>query len=257
MTGLAPRRSKLFTFASSGRGLFVTAVCLLLSACHPRQARTGPFIEFTKVPRAAEGNPYSWVTIEGRVAGARPGQQIVLYARSGAWFVQPLAGQPYTRIQPDSTWKNSTHPGREYAALLVDPAYRPPAITIVLPGVSGPVAAVVAVKGKPSFWETLWFRSSAVLALLALAFNWYRMRVRIIEEREQQFRRLAENAPDIVMRVDPDLRYTYVNPIVEEYTGLAPGVLLGKTNREVGILKRTTDRGRRACATYLARASPP
>jgi PAS domain S-box-containing protein len=237
MKGLVPRRFriKLCTFASSSRCLFVTAVCLLLSACHPRQERTGPFIEFTKMPRAAEGNPYRLVTIEGRVAGARPGQQIVLYARSGAWWVQPRADQPYTRIQPDSTWKNSTHPGTEYAALLVDPAYRPPAITIVLPGVSGPVAAVVAVKGKPSFWQTWWFRSGAVLALLALAFNSYRMRVRIIEERERQFRKLAENAPDVVMRFDSDLRCGYVNPIVEELMGVPPKMLLGKTNREVGM----------------------
>jgi PAS domain S-box-containing protein len=238
MTGLAPRRLKLCTFASSGRGLFVTAVCLLLSACHPRQERTGPFIEFTKVPRAAEGNPYSWVTIEGRVAGARPGQQTVLYARSGAWFVQPLAGQPYTRIQPDSTWKNSIHPGREYAALLVDPAYRPPAITMVLPGVSGPVAAVVAVKGNPSFWQRWWFLSAAGLMLVALAFGAYRARVKSIEERERQFRTLAENAPDIVMRFDSDLRCRYVNPIIEEYTGLSPGVLLARTIKEVSAFKR-------------------
>lgn len=229
---------KLCAFASSGRGLFVTAVCLLLSACHPRQERTGPFIEFTKVPRAAEGNPYRLVTIEGRVSGARPGQQIVLYARSGAWWVQPLADQSYTRIQPDSTWKNSTHPGTEYAALLVDPSYHPPAITIVLPGVSGPVAAVAAVKGKPSFWQTWWFRSSVVLALLALAFNSYRMRVRIIEERETQFRKLAENAPDIVMRFDSELRCRYVNPIVEEYTGLRPAALLGRSISEVSAFEK-------------------
>jgi PAS domain S-box-containing protein len=100
------------------------------------------------------------------------------------------------------------------------------------------VAAVGAVEGEPFFWQTWWFRCSAGAALLAMAFGAYRLRVRNIEERGRQFRRLAENAPDIVMRLDADLRYSYVNPIVEEYTGLAPGALLGKTNQEVGIFEK-------------------
>jgi formate hydrogenlyase transcriptional activator len=213
-------------------------MCVLFSACHPRQWKTRPFIEITKVPPASVGNPYTNLTIEGRVVGARPAQQIVLYARSGAWWVQPLANQPYTKIQPDSTWKNSTHPGTEYAALLVDPGYSPPSVTIVLPSAGGAVAAVAVVEGEPAFWQTRWFRAVAGLVLLAMAFGAYRLRVKSIEEREREFRKLAENAPDIVMRFDRDLRYRYVNPIVEEYTGLPPKALLGKTNQEVGMQER-------------------
>jgi formate hydrogenlyase transcriptional activator len=171
------------------------------------------------------------------VIGARPAQQIVLYARSGAWWVQPLADRPFTKIQPDSKWKNSSHPGTEYAALLVDPGYQPPAITIELPGVGGSVAAVAVVEGKPFFWQTWWFRASASLVLLAMVFGAFRMRVRNVEERERQFRKLAENAPDLVMRLDPDLRYSYVNPIIEEYTGLPVKVLLGRTNQEVAMFE--------------------
>ena len=218
--------------------LFLVAFCVLLCACHPRQWKAGPFIEITKIPPASVGNPYTNLTIEGRVVGARPAQQIVLYARSGAWWVQPLANQPYTKIQPDSTWKNSTHPGTEYAALLVDPGYNPPGVTIVLPSAGGAVAAVAVVEGEPAFWQTRWFRAVAGLVLLAMAFGAYRLRVENIEEREREFRKLAENAPDIVMRFDPDLRYRYVNPVVEEYTGLPPKALLGKTNQEVGMHER-------------------
>jgi PAS domain S-box-containing protein len=241
MTGVARKRFRirLCTLASGGRGLLVsTAVCLLLSACHQRQQKAGPFIEFTKVPRSAEGNPYKLLTIEGRVTGAHTGQQIVLYARSGAWWVQPLADRPYTPIQPDSTWKNTTHPGTEYAALLVDPPYHLLPITIVLPATGGAVAAVAAVRGNPYFWQTWWFRSGAILALLAITFWMYRLRVRSIEERERHFRLLAENAPDIVMRFDSELVCRYVNPIIEEYTGLTSGVLLGKTIREVSAFDR-------------------
>jgi formate hydrogenlyase transcriptional activator len=169
------------------------------------------------------------------VIGARPAQQIVLYARSGAWWVQPLADQPYTKLQPDSTWKNSTHPGTEYAALLVEPEYRPPPVTIVLPNPGGGVAAVAAVEGKPAFWQTWWFRATSGLALLAMALGAVWMRIRNIEERERQFRKLAENAPDLVMRFDPDLRYSYVNPKIEEYTGLPAKAVLGRTNYEAGM----------------------
>ncbi len=229
------RRLRLRTSASSVRSLLFAALCLLLGACHGRHEKPGPRIEFTKVPRAGAGTPYKVLPIEGRVIGARPDQQIVLYARAGAWWVQPLADQPYTRIQPDSTWKSTTHPGTEYAALLVDAGYRPPAITLALPG--GAVAAAV-VSGEPFFWQTWWFRSAAGLLLLALVFGAYRARVKSVEERERQFRTLAENAPDIVMRFDSDLRCRYVNPIFEEYTGLSPGALLAKTIKEVSAFHK-------------------
>jgi PAS domain S-box-containing protein len=178
------------------------------------------------------------VTIEGRVIGARPGQQVVLYARSGAWWVQPLANQPYTSIQSDSTWKSSIHPGTQYAALLVEPGYRPPALSIVLPNTGEGVIAAASVDGEPVFWRTWWFRAGAGLALVILAFAAYRWQIRNIEERERQFRKLAENAPDIVMRFDSELRCRYVNPIIEEYTGLPPGALLGRTIGELSAFDK-------------------
>jgi PAS domain S-box-containing protein len=223
---------------SGGGRSAILAICLLLSACQRQQGKARPFIEFTRIPRAGEGNPYKHVAIEGRVIGARPGQQVVLYARAGAWWVQPLADHPYSSIQPDSTWKNSIHPGTEYAALLVEPGYRPPAIAIVLPSVGDGVVGAASVDGEPVFWQTWWFRACAGLALAALAFAGYRRRLGNIEEREGQFRKLAENAPDIVMRFDSELRCRYVNPIIEEYTGLPPGALLGKTVREVSAFRK-------------------
>jgi len=48
----------------------------------------------------------------------------------------------------DSKWKNVTHLGEEYAALMVDPSYSPPQITEVLPATGGAVAAVAVVKGQ-------------------------------------------------------------------------------------------------------------
>ena len=121
--------------------------CILLSGCRSRQGVLGPSIEFTRIPPAAEGGSDSLDIVEGRVVGAHPGEQIVLYARSGAWWLQPLVSEAFTQIQPDSKWINSTHLGTEYAALLVEPGYRPPATMSVLPTEGGGVAAVASVKG--------------------------------------------------------------------------------------------------------------
>ncbi len=123
----------------------------LLTACRNRQDDR-PSIEFTRVPQADRGGREKHDIIEGRVKGAQPGQQVVLYARSGLWWVQPLAAQPFTRIQSNSKFSNATHLGTEYAALLVtvNGGYRPPTTMAVLPEVGGAVAAVAVVNGAKS-----------------------------------------------------------------------------------------------------------
>lgn len=106
-----------------------------------------PSIEFSRIPPAGDGSPDTLEPIEGRVRGGRPGQRIVVFALSGAWWVQPFLEQPFTTIQSDSTWKSSTHPGVAYAALLVDAGYRPPLTVNALPEKGGPVLAVNSVRG--------------------------------------------------------------------------------------------------------------
>jgi signal transduction histidine kinase len=140
-------------------------LCFLLVGCGGRNTGVGPSIEFTKIPHTGEGGPDKVETIEGRVAGARSGQQIVLFARWGPWWIQPLTEQPFTRIQPDGTWKNSTHFGTDYAAVLVDPGYRPRATMDALPNEGAGVIAVAITKGRPFFWQTWWFLLGVALAL--------------------------------------------------------------------------------------------
>jgi two-component system, cell cycle sensor histidine kinase and response regulator CckA len=55
-------------------------------------------------------------------------------------------------------------------------------------------------------------------------------------QREQEFRTLTENAPDIIARFDRNLRHLYVNPAIEQMTGLLVQDVLGKTNRDLGIM---------------------
>jgi hypothetical protein len=120
---------------------------VFLWACRSLQAPVPPSIEFTTLPPAAAGDGDVFVNIAGRVTGARPGQQIVVFARSGMWWVQPFAYNPFTAVQPDSNWKNSIHPGSAYAALLVDSGYRPPSTAHVLPQIGGAVRAMAIAEG--------------------------------------------------------------------------------------------------------------
>jgi len=129
---------------------FGAVVSVSLTSCRSVQAGGAPSIEFTRVPPAGDGTTEKLEDIAGRVQGALPGERVVVFALSGVWWVQPLQDRPFTAIQPDSTWKSSTHPGAAYAALLVDSRYRPPLTVTALPERGGPVLAVARVEGTPS-----------------------------------------------------------------------------------------------------------
>jgi len=58
-----------------------------------------------------------------------------------------VAERPFTTIQRDSTWNNTTHPGTAYAALLVHSGYTPPLTVNVLPQKGGLVEAVAIAEG--------------------------------------------------------------------------------------------------------------
>ena len=192
---LNPGTSNVKADLPNRKGISLVVICCLaLCACHGRRVAHGAYIEFTKVPLADEGGPEKLDLIEGRVAGARPGQQVVLFAQSGVWYVQPFADQPFTQIQPDSTWKSATHLGNQYAALLVDPGYQPPSSTGELPGPGSGVIAVVAMKGQPVFWRRWWFVTLCALAFTSvlLAFYSYRLQARSRQMNVRFEGRLAE-----------------------------------------------------------------
>jgi hypothetical protein len=127
--------------------ILILGVGFAVQGCHSQQGRAGPFIEFTKIPPAAQGGRERTDTIAGRVRNARPGQQIVIYAHSGPWWVQPWPDKPLIPIQADSTWSTETHLGFEYAAMLVEPTYHPPPTMDIAPTSGGSVIAVKIEKG--------------------------------------------------------------------------------------------------------------
>src|SRR5215469_16539462 len=121
---------------------------ILVAGCRSRVLTVKPSIEVTRIPMASIGGPDEMDDIEGHVRNAKPGQQIVIYAHSGVWWIQPFINQPFTRIESDGAWKSSTHLGTEYAALLVDEGYRPASKIVALPPEGSGVAALAVARGK-------------------------------------------------------------------------------------------------------------
>jgi hypothetical protein len=145
------RSSLYFSWFRKQRSILFLAIAgALLAGCRSQDVTPKPSIQITQVPPVNPGGPVQLDFIEGRATNFGPGQRIVLYARSGIWWIQPFANQPFTQIQPDSTWKNSTHLGTEYAAILVDASYQPPSKVATLPVEGGGVLAIATAKGEPT-----------------------------------------------------------------------------------------------------------
>jgi PAS domain S-box-containing protein len=56
-----------------------------------------------------------------------------------------------------------------------------------------------------------------------------------LARRERQFATLVENSPDVISRLDRQLRHLYVSPVVERYTGIPANAHAGRTHRELGL----------------------
>jgi hypothetical protein len=146
--------------------VMIAAAGLLIAGCHSRYSTPPPSVSISRVPPATVGGPERMDPIEGSVTGAKPGQKIVLYTRDEiSWWVQPFADHPLSSIRGDSTWKASTHLGREYAALLVDPGFDPQPKLVALPARGNGVVAVAAIKGAAGV-------STAIKTLHFSGYDW-------------------------------------------------------------------------------------
>jgi hypothetical protein len=168
------------------RAAALVFICLVPGGCFAARATvqvSAPAIEFTSVPSAARrdilGDPGRKSTIKGRVIGAQPGQRIVLYAHAFdndgqmVWFVQPLALEPFTQIEEDGSWTSQTHPGSEYAALLVDPGFQPPIKPLALPTQGVVITAIT--QGGPPVWQSWWFPLVCLVVAAGATFACYRI----------------------------------------------------------------------------------
>jgi hypothetical protein len=133
--------------ALSRRRVLGIVPAVLCQACRREDGSNAPSIEFTRIPQADPDGSASNDIIEGRVTGGAPDQKIVLYAKTGKWWVQPLVDQPLTDIRPNFKWTNATHLGTHYAALLVKDGYRPQPVLDSLPQTGDDILAVAAAPG--------------------------------------------------------------------------------------------------------------
>jgi|GEM_PF-2021747 len=56
-----------------------------------------------------------------------------------------------------------------------------------------------------------------------------------LKDSERRFRTLAENSPDIIARIDKDMRFVYVNKPIEDALGMQAEALIGRTLDETGV----------------------
>ena len=77
-----------------------------------------------------------------------------------------------------------------------------------------------------------------------------------LAESEEKFRALAENSPDIIMRLDRELRHLYVNKSIVDYTGISQEDFLGKTPREIGFPRERIKKWEDSIAQVFATAKP-
>jgi len=69
---------------------------------------------------------------------------------------------------------------------------------------------------------------------------------------ERQFATLVENSPDVLARVDRDLCYPYVSPVVERDSGVPALAHIGRDSAQTSMPPKFTPSGRARCA----RSSP-
>jgi hypothetical protein len=108
-----------------------------------------PGITITVVPHAGKGGDQEMEKIAGTVSGVRAEDYVVvLFTHTDKWYVQPFIDSPYTSIDNKNKWESDTHLGREYAALLVKPSFKPPDAPKILPKVGDDVIAIATLPGK-------------------------------------------------------------------------------------------------------------
>jgi PAS domain S-box-containing protein len=73
-----------------------------------------------------------------------------------------------------------------------------------------------------------------------------------LRRRERQFSTLVENLPDVIFRLDTNLRHLYICPTVEQVSGMAPQQFIGKTGRELGLEEEICDLFETKCHEAIA-----
>jgi two-component system, cell cycle sensor histidine kinase and response regulator CckA len=105
---------------------------------------------------------------------------------------------------------------------------------VVLTGIADETLALRALQAGAQDYLVKGKTSGSELLMRSIRYAIERKRNEaVLYQREQEFRTLTENAPDIIARFDRNLRHLYVNPAIEQVTGLLVQDFIGKTNRDL------------------------
>ena len=123
--------------------------------------------------------------------------------------------------------------------------------TVAYQRLEGELATLVVAYGMATDpvladWRALlpWAAGAALLLLGGIGGGMRRLQaarqaqadqLQALQRSESQFRALATNLPDAVVRYDHDGRHLFANPAIEQATGLSPQAVVGKTHTELGM----------------------
>jgi two-component system, cell cycle sensor histidine kinase and response regulator CckA len=128
---------------------------------------------------------------------------------------------------------------------------------VVLTGMADEALAMSAMKAGAQDYLVKGQVSGSDLLLRSMRYAIERKRIEAnLQQREQEFRTLAENAPDIIARFDKNLRFLYVNSVAGRTAGLAPPDFLRKTSSEIGLPESLFTRWEAALQQVFSTSSP-
>ena len=77
-----------------------------------------------------------------------------------------------------------------------------------------------------------------------------------LKESELKYRTLTENSPDLIIRLDKDFKYNYINYKVAELQGKPPEFFIGKTMEESGVPEESAELWRSSYRKVLETGKP-
>ncbi len=92
---------------------------------------------------------------------------------------------------------------------------------------------VLPIEIRAPWWATIWFRAACLVVFLISILATLKLRTIQVEQREREFRKLAENAPDMVMRFDGDMRLFYANSLARRFVGADAVRVLSSPNADL------------------------
>jgi two-component system, cell cycle sensor histidine kinase and response regulator CckA len=136
-------------------------------------------------------------------------------------------------------------------------AQTPTTPIVVLTGMSDETLVMSAMQAGAQDYLVKGQVSGSDLLLRSMRYAIERKRIEAtLQQREQEFRTLAENAPDIIARFDKKLRYLYVNSVAGTIAGRSAADFLGKTSHELGLPEAQVNRWEEALQQVFNTGTP-